>query len=395
MKKKIAYIISRFPTVSETFILYEIIELGKLGVDIEIYPLIHQRGSITHPEVETVASRVRYSKYFSFTIVRDHFFWLRKKTKIYIRTFFQVFTKNLRSLKFLIRAVVVMFLSAQVARKIEESGAEFIHAHWATHPTLMAYIVSSFTGIPYSFTAHSSDIYFNQTMLGEKIHQSRFVVTVSEYNRTFLQNIYPDIPQKKIKVIHCGITPSLFQVESAQRLSRTYNVICVARLEHIKGHRYLIEACAQLKARNVDFRCFLIGDGELHSQIQKQISRLNLDPLVKIMGFQPHQQVLEFLAQADVLVLPSLSEGIPVAAMEAMAAGLPVVASSVTGVPELVMDGMTGLLVPKQNSEALAEALLKLYNEPEMRMRLGRNGRLKVGKEYNLQRSAKMLYDIF
>jgi glycosyltransferase involved in cell wall biosynthesis len=258
----------------------------------------------------------------------------------------------------------------------------------------MAYIVSSLTGIPYSFTAHSSDIYFNQTMLGEKIQHASFVATISEYNRTFLQNIYPNISAGKIKVVHCGVDPAKFQ-KPVQRISNPFNIICVGRLEKVKGHKYLIEACAQLKAQNVDFSCYLVGDGEMHSQIQQQIDHLNLVDQVKILGFQPHQQVVELLAEADVLIQPSISEGIPVAVMEGMATGIPVVATSVTGVPELVIDGTTGLLVPSQDSMALTEAILKLYKFPELRKQLGKSGQTKVIEDFNLQHSATMLYKIF
>jgi len=394
MKKKIAYILSRFPTVSETFILYEIIELRKLGVEIDIFPLIHQTGSVIHSEVEVLVPRVHYYNYFSPALIRDHFFWLRKKPWTYIRTILRVIVKNLGSLKFLTRAIIVMLQSAQTARKIEEMGVEHIHAHSATHPALMAHIVWSLTGISYSFTAHSSDIYFNQTMLGEKIQHASFVATISEYNQTFLRSIYPNISAGKIKVVHCGIDPAKFQ-KPTQPITNSFNIICVGRLEKVKGHKYLIEACAQLKNQNVDFRCYLVGDGELRSQIQRQINRLDLIHQVKIIGFQPHQQVVELLAQADILVQPSLSEGIPVAVMEGMATGIPVVATSVTGVPELVEDDTTGLLVPSQNSMALAEAILKLYKSPELRKQLGKSGRAKVIEEFNLQHSAAMLNKIF
>lgn len=395
MKKKVAYILSRFPTVSETFILYEILELCKLGLDIEIFPLVHQKGSVIHKEVEQLASHVHYPKYVISDILRDHFFWLRKRPKAYVQTIVRVIAKNITSPKFLSRAFIVLLLSAQTARKIEEAGIEHVHAHAATHPTLLAYIVSSLTGIPYSFTAHSSDIYFNQTMLDEKIRRASFVATISEYNRAFLQRRYPDISTGKIRVVHCGIDPVKFQGERIQHASNPLKVICVGRLEKIKGHHYLVEACAQLREQHVDFRCDLVGDGELRSKIQGQINRLDLTHVIKILGFQPHQNVVKLLMQADVLVLPSLSEGIPVAAMEGMATGVPVIATAVTGVPELVEDSVTGLLVPSQNSSALSDAILKLYRSPALRRKLGEEGRKKVLEEFNLQRSAATLHTIF
>jgi len=395
MKKKIAYIVSRFPTISETFILYEIIELQKFGVEIDIFPLIHQKGSIVHTDVKTLTPRVHYTDYFSWSTIQAHWYWINKSPRTYVQTIWQAIAKNLRSIKFLSRALIVILLSAPVARRIESLDIERIHAHSATHPTLMAHMIWSLTGIPYSFTAHSSDIFFNQTMLSEKIAHASFVATISEYNRNFLHSTFPSIPAGKIRVIHCGIDPTKFPDKPLQRSSNSFNLICVARLEKIKGHQYLIEACAQLKAQNVDFQCYLVGDGELQSRIQEQINHLDLIRMVKILGYQPHQLVIKLLTQADVLVLPSISEGIPVAVMEGMAAGLPVVATAVTGVPELVEDGVSGFLVPPQNSTALTDALLKLYSSPQLRIELGQMGRKKVVREFNLQHSAETLYKAF
>ncbi len=394
MTKKTAYIVSRFPTVSETFILYEIIELRKLGMEIEVFPLIHEKGTVTHPDVEKIASNVHYTKIFSLSIIRDHLYWIIKNPINYIKTLFQVFTMNMQSLKFLSRAIVLMLSSAQVARRIEEMGMASIHAHAATHPTLMAYIVWRLTGIPYSFTAHSTDIYFNQTMLGEKIRKSRFVVTISEYNKKFLLNKYIDVSKEKIKIVHCGINSSIYQKKGPPKPLRPFQIICVARLEKIKGHKYLIDALAQLKAQSIDFRCSLVGDGELRQNIQEQINQLKLSDTVTILGFKTHDQVVKLLSQADVFVLSSLSEGIPVAAMEAMAASLPVVATAVSGVPELVGDNKTGILVPSQNSAELAGALLKLYNNPNLGIKMGIAGSAKVTTEFSIQNSALALYDI-
>ena len=158
--------------------------------------------------------------------------------------------------------------------------------------------------------------------------------------------------------------------------------------------RYLIDALAQLKTQNIDFRCSLVGDGELRQNVQDQIDRLNLNDTVTILGFKTHDQVVELLSQADVFVLSSLSEGIPVAAMEAMAASLPVVATAVSGVPELVGNNKTGILVPSQNSAELAEALLTLYNNRDLGIEMGIAGRAKVMTEFSIQNSALALYDI-
>jgi colanic acid/amylovoran biosynthesis glycosyltransferase len=394
MKKKIAYIISRFPTVSETFILYEMLELTRLGMDIDVFPLIHQPGSVVHTEVAAIAPKVHYYKYLSLNTIRDHSYWFRAKPKTYLQTIAHALLQNVRSPKFFSRAVIVVLLSARFARKIKELEIQHIHAHAATHPTLMAYIVSRLTDVPYSFTAHSSDIYFNQTMLGEKIRQACFVVTISKYNVDFLNKNFPDISLGKLYVIHCGIDPAKFKMRTEKRASGPIRVICVGRLETIKGLPYLIEACARLKSQNVDFLCQLVGDGELQSRIQKDIQRLGLERNVELLGFQTHDKVVDLLNQADVLVLPSLSEGIPVAVMEGMASSLPVVATAVTGVPELVQEGVTGFLVPSRDSQALSHAIAALARSPELRLSMGKAGREKVVREFNLQNSAAELYRV-
>jgi colanic acid/amylovoran biosynthesis glycosyltransferase len=138
-----------------------------------------------------------------------------------------------------------------------------------------------------------------------------------------------------------------------------------------------------------------VGDGVLQSSLQQEVKRLELTRQVNFLGFQTHDKVVELLNRSDILVLPSLSEGIPVAVMEGMASGLPIVATAVTGVPELVEDGVTGFLVPSRNGPALAEALQKLFESPNLRAEMGKAGRNKVLNEFNLHSSAKELFDTF
>jgi glycosyltransferase involved in cell wall biosynthesis len=162
-----------------------------------------------------------------------------------------------------------------------------------------------------------------------------------------------------------------------------------------KGHRYLIDACAYLKAQGLNFRCLFVGEGETRAELEDQIQRLNLTDQITLLGLQPRHRVLELLAQADVKALPSISEGIPVSLMEALAMGLPAVATAISGVPELIEDGQTGLLVPARDGQALATAISKLYGAPELGQQLGARGKVKVMEEFNLRISATHLYRLF
>lgn len=399
MSEKIAYLMSRFPTIAETFILYEMLELKELGLQIEIFPLIRQTEPVKHTEVDMLAPQVHYSQLLSAATIAAQFYWLSKKPRLYVRVWWETIRHNLQSPKFFSRSLVVLPLAALFARQMEELGIKHIHAHWATHPTLAAYIIKQLTGLSYSFTAHANDIFLEQVMLEEKIRQASFVVTISEYNRQFLGRLYQGLVGQKIFVIHCGIDAEIFQVRPAKKVNDHFTILCVARLEAEKGHRYLIESCAQLRDQGVNFRCLLVGDGGKRAEIEAQIRQFNLADHITLLGFQPRHRVRELLAEADIMVLPSVvtdkggQEGIPVALMEALAVGLPAISTAISGIPELIEDGKTGLLVPQHDGQALAEAILKLYHT-DLGEQLAARGRAKVMKEFNLRTNAARLYEL-
>lgn len=391
---------SRFPKMTETFILYEILELQRLGLHVEIFPLLRQQEQVMHPEAQALVRRARYSNVVSIAVIAAQFYWLLRRPRAYFSAWLSALWGNRSSKKFLLRAVAVVPQAALFARQMQSLGIEHIHAHWATHPALAAYIIRKLTGLPYSFTAHAHDIYVERPMLDEKIRAASFVVTISEYNRRLLHELYGGAARDKTVVIHCGIDPAIFQPRARLPSNNPFTMACVASLQDYKGHPYLIEACAQLKAQGVQFRCLLVGEGEDRPQIEAQIAQLGLSDQVTLLGHQPRKRVSELLAQADVMVLPSIKvasgkqEGIPVALMEALATELPVVATSISGIPELIEDGRSGLLVPERDSTALAQALLKLHNDPMLGKQLGAAGREKVLHEFNLLQNTAVLYHL-
>jgi glycosyltransferase involved in cell wall biosynthesis len=284
---------------------------------------------------------------------------------------------------------------------MQADGIEHIHANWATHPALAAYVICILTGIPYSFAAHSHEIYMDRTMLGEKIRGSEFFLTISEYNRRLLTNLYGPECAGKMHVVHCGVDTSLFKPRNTARTNERFTILCVASLEIHKGQKYLIEACAELCRRGLDFRCLLVGEGEDRPLLERQIRELGLEQRVQLLGRQPRHWVLELMAEADVLTLQSImtpsgmSEGVPVSLMEAMASGVPVIASSIRGIPELVEHGRTGLLVSHSDAAALAEALMTIYTSPELARELAVRGREKVIREFDLTANTRAKQELF
>jgi glycosyltransferase involved in cell wall biosynthesis len=395
--RAVAYTMSRFPKVTETFILYEILELERQGVRVEVFPLLRERGPVAHAEAQALVERAHYSHALSRPVLDAQLYWLLRRPGAYLRAWWATLRGNLRSPKFLSRALVVLPQAAYAARRMVELEVEHVHAHYATHPALLAYVVQLLTGIPYSFTVHAHDLYVERAMLGEKVAAAAFIVAISEYNRRLLVELYGEAAAARTVVVHCGIDPGVFKPRADRAPNPVFTVLCVGSLAGYKGQRYLVDACAQLATAGVPFRCLLVGEGEDRPALEAQIRQLGLAQQVELLGAQPRHRVSELLAQADAMVLPSVvmpdgkMEGIPVALMEALASEIPVVASAISGIPELVQHGVTGLLAPARDAASLATALRRLQQDPELGRRLAEAGRAYVLSAFNLERNTAQL----
>ncbi|HXN55530.1 MAG TPA: glycosyltransferase, partial [Myxococcales bacterium] len=322
------------------------------------------------------------------------------KPLAYLHAWLRALSGNTRSLRFFLSAFVVVPKAMWLARRIEAEGISHIHAHWATHPTLAALVISEMTGCGFSFTAHAHDLYVDRTMLRQKIDAARFVVTISEFNRALVRKWYGGAAAAKVHVVHCGIDTDAFARRPGRAENELFTVACIASLREYKGHRYLIEACQKLRDRGLRLRCFLLGAGVEEARLRAQIADLGLEDTVKLLGAQPQTVVRDLLASVDAVVLPSITasdgqmEGIPVSLMEAMAFELPVVATSLSGIPELIEHGKNGLLVPERNAAALADALERLAHDPLLRRRLGVAARAQVLAGFSRANNAKKLRDL-
>lgn len=399
--QRIAYIVSRFPKISETFILSEIDELEKLGLPIELFSIVRERETVLHPQAQARLPRVHFASLWTARTLASNLDWLRRTPLRYLAAWWLALWGNRRSLSFLLRSVVIVPLAAHFAREMERLGVTQVHGAWATHPALAAYVVHALTGLPYSFTIHSHELYINRTMLDEKIRRARFYTTISNYNRKMIARLYGDAALAHLRIIHCGIRPNVFRPIARVRADEPFTIVCVASLEQHKGHVHLLEACAQLKQNGVNFRCRLVGDGPDRNALESLADRLDIAAQVEFLGRQPTNRVVEILQHADVVTLQSvmlpngMSEGIPVSLMEAMSTGVPVVASRLRGIPELVEDRKTGLLIPPADSPALAQALLTICRDQQFALHLARAGREKVLREFDLAHSAAQFYELF
>jgi glycosyltransferase involved in cell wall biosynthesis len=367
---KIAYIMSRFPKLTETFILYEILALENLGIQVAIYPLLRERQPAIHPGAQRLVEQAHFLPFLSLPILRAQWHFLQRRTVDYFRLWWEVMRGNWGSLRLSVGALAIFPKAVYFAYKMSRQGITHIHAHFATHPAVAALIVHRLTGIPFSFTVHGSDLHVDRRMLKEKVEAAAFARTISVYNKEVMVKECGEGLRGRIHVIHCGIDPTVFARGRKKKPAERFQILCLASFEEVKGHRHLIEACRLLRARGVDFACHLVGDGPLRGAIEAQIA---------------------VAALASVPTKEGKREGIPVSLMEAMASSLPVVASDLSGIPELVESGCTGLLVPPENAAALADALQLLEQNKEMGSRMGEAGRERVVRAFNLQTNTQAL----
>jgi glycosyltransferase involved in cell wall biosynthesis len=422
---KVAYIMSRFPKLTETFILTEMLALEQDGVQVEIFPLlrerdtrIHEEGApgwkkivelmfpsrskpMMHPEAAAQVQRAHFQPFISWRIVQAHIRYLARQPRTYLNTLWTLVRANGGSFNFLIGALAIFPKTVYFAHVMATDGITHVHAHFANHPAAAAFVIHRMTGLPYSFTAHGADLQVDQHMLREKVTDAAFVVAISEYNREFILNLCGDRFRDKTIVIHCGVDIELFSPNLARdghgQPGRSFKILCIGTMYEVKGHTYLIEACRLLQERGIDLECDFIGDGPDLTTLTQQVMDGRLENRVHFQGRRTRQEIVEFLGNADVLVVPSVPtregrrEGIPVVLMEAMASGVPVIASDISGIPELVEHGKSGLLVPPRNAQVLANNLEALWKDPVERGRLADAGRAKVMEEFNLDKNASEL----
>jgi glycosyltransferase involved in cell wall biosynthesis len=235
-------------------------------------------------------------------------------------------------------------------------------------------------------------------MLPEKLAEAAFAVPISEYNRDVILRECAGRFGDKLEVIHAGIDTSFFRARNGSRgAAGPLSILSVGTLHEVKGQAYLIEACRQLERDGVDFVCRLVGDGPDRGALEDQIAAAGLQARVFVLGPRPRAEVAELMRASDVLVAPSVPtrqgkrEGLPIVLMEALASGLAVVASRLAGIPELVEDGRTGLLVEPRDAAGLAAALRRLADDPALRERLADAGRAKVELEFDAYENAARL----
>lgn len=401
-RPRLAYIMSRFPGLSETFILREMNGLRSRGWDIALYPLIVQNEQVIHDGVESWMGEVRRVSWFSLELFLLNVKWLVSNPRLYISTLSRVLWENKGSLNFLVRAILLFPRAVVMSDRMRVEQVKHIHAHYSTHPALVAWIICRLTGIPYSITVHAHDIFVRRFMLETKIRDAAFIVAISKFNKDFLKRHVGNWSESKIHIVHCGIDSGLYEPRNGGgQQNPRFNVTSVGGLRPYKGMSFLVAASAILKKRNVPVYCRIVGEGDEKAKLAAQITKLQVGTIVELTGPKTQMEVAEILKGTDCYVQPSVimengkMEGIPVALMEALASQLPVIASELSGIPELVVHDKTGYLVPPADATALADAIEFVYRNKSEAAQRAELGRRLVLDQFNLDMNIDRLSSLF
>ncbi len=396
----VAYTMSRFPKITETFVLYEMLEMESAGINVEVFPLILSNENTEHPEIAAMMRKVHFAPFINLEVVRANLYWLIQSPGRYLGAWRDALASAWPNRNFLIGAFGVLPKAALYARQMQQMGVAHLHAHFATHPALAARFIHALSDIPYSFTAHGHDVHISLQGFDLKARAARFWVTISQYNLDLVANSFDPSLLQNAHLVHCGVDLTRLQSSMPSENDSVFQILCVASFKEVKGHTYLISACSILDNSGIRFHCRLIGDGPLRHEVEQQIESAGLQQSFTLCGQQPQPEVLKAIHAADVVVLPSIHasrgdrEGIPVCLMEAMALQRPVISSNLSGIPELVTSGKEGILVEQKDSSALAEALEQLTKDVQLRARMGAMGRLKIEQEFDLRNNAEILANL-
>lgn len=390
------YLVSRFPVTSETFIVRELEALDRSDrFDLEIRSLFPSPDSAVHD----------VSRRWTERLVRPStsqglagFAWaVLTRPLALVSALAAVTSGYLRRPPLLARALVTLLLACAHARDLaRRSGPSHIHAHYATYPALAAWVCRRLVGSSYSFTVHAHDLYVDTSMLDRKITDARYVVTISDYNRALLERHNPS--HTPIRVVHAGINTSAYSFRPRGiPADGEVRAVTVASLQQYKGHAVLLEALA-IGGPQVDrITLDLIGDGVLRGELEALVDRLGLRSRVRFLGSCSEDAVRASLDAADLFVLPSIvaddgqMEGLPVALMESLACGVPTVTTKLSGIPEIVVDGVTGLLATPGDAVSLNDTLAAMLQRGSATVEFAEAGRALVVREFDLRESVAAL----
>ena len=398
-KPVIAHLAQEFPSLTMTFVYREVMALREMGVNIDTF-------SIWKPSREKVSREARHLMDTTFHIFpldwfkfpKAQLYFLITRPVKYVSTFFYVLTRPGIKPPHRRRTFFQFFYAIYMAAEIKKRGIQHIHAHFALNAATVAMVIGRLLGITYSLTAHANDIFADPVLLEEKLKNAKFTITISEYNKRYLQQF---ASADKIHIVHYSLDLNQFAPLPERKDGSSPVIFSIGRLVEKKGFPYLVDACRILAERGYKFKCEIVGEGPQRDILEQMIADNNLEGIVSLKGAVLQENLMEYWRKATVFALPCVigedgdRDGMPNVLIEAMALQLPVVSTSLVGIPEFIQHGHSGFLAPPGDAQALANLLGQCLGAPALRERMGQNARIAAEQTFDLQRNTSQILDIY
>tara|TARA_R110002072_G_scaffold1983_1_gene16181 strand:+ start:3682 stop:4917 length:1236 start_codon:yes stop_codon:yes gene_type:complete len=398
MARRVAYLTGEYLRISPfVFIHREVQALRRLGVEVGTFSVRGLRpGDAAGPEqLKEQAQTGLILPTRAWTVATAHLRLLATHPTRYLRALGMALKMRQPGWRGLALQVAYLLEAGLLARMLQKGGYSHLHNHMGSSSASVACLASVLADTSFSFTIHGTAIRTepHRWRIDVKAARAAFVICVSEFGRRQTEALIVAKDRSKIHVVHCGVQPTEF--EPAPQRPEGKHILFVGRLVEDKGIGVLLKALARLKQRHESATLTLVGDGPDREAFTRLAERLGLSDAVNFHGHQDPARIKKTLKTADLFVLPSFAEGIPVVLMEAMATALPVVSTDISGIPELVETGVSGLLVPPGDVDALAQALDRLLSDFEERFRMAHEGRKKVLAHFDVDKEAGLIAGYF
>jgi colanic acid/amylovoran biosynthesis glycosyltransferase len=403
---RIAYLCSQYPAVSHTFVLKEVVALRAQGADIATFSV--RQASPEH--LLAADDRAAYDTTYAILpprwneLVTAHLTLLRSAPRSYLSGILLAMRLAPAGLRARIWQLFYFVEAVVLWKECRARDIRHIHVHLANVAADVA-LIAAHIGTStdpaheysWSFTMHGPTEFSDvaQNRLAAKVQRARFVVCISDYTRSQLMTLSDPAMWSKLHVVHVGVPTERFDPGASAETKIPNRILCVGRLVPEKGHAVLLEAVAELAQRGLVVDLDMVGEGPARASLEQLAERLGVASRVIFQGAVGQDDIREFYARASLFCMPSFAEGLPGVLMEAMAMELAVISTRITGVPELITDGVDGLLVSPARSDQLADAIQKLLEDPAYARELGQRARTKVLSDFNAARSGEEIKALF
>ncbi len=396
------YVALWFPLASETFVFYEVDKFYKQNMPVSVITLYGDKPNNLAEHIRNSPVPIeRFGIPATFRILGA--VWRRfkkdpQKTKHVLRN---IFLRRWRDIEMQLEAAWAGVSGFYLAERCKDMGIEHIHTPWANGPATAAWVAHYLEDIPFSFTARAGDVRPPDGFLKEKLEACAFARSESSYQIPLMASFLPAEKHDKLYVTYNVRTLSA-EGQAALAMQKPIKILCIGRLVETKGFQYLIEAMRMLVDAGHQVQLTVAGDGAWMKKLTRQVASLKLENHVNMLGFVTHDNILGHILESDIFSMPSVvkrhvddCDGLPNVVIEAMSYGLPVVATDVAGMTDVLKDGETGYLVPQRDAKALAEALTKMIDDPDNARRMAQNAKELMNTMFDSEANLEKVRQLF